>query len=691
MKTLKKVLSGLMILSIFTGGTSFGAVEEPSENLKIQYENMKIESGDTDEKRDSKKINKDKEAQRQKSEKQDRSEADKEKAVEKLGKEKYIVEEQEPNDWPYMANSMNLDHYVSGTITDYYYDLDYYKFSLDQSGTLDVVGFFQNSYYVQDSYDLTIGIEDSEGNLIGFSYYNWEGDFQGISFNLEAGDYYLVVFQSSDYQYLYLDETYFMGAEFSPDGGENQEEIGPVETPETPETPVIPGDGKTVYRALLIGNSDYPGYYQDLAGPVIDITRMRKVLESSAFGAEDSKFIHIESVEDAGKQETIDSIKSAFKGSDSDDISYFYYSGHGSSDMYSGEVSICPVDQNMGVRELESELSKISGTKVVMIDACYSGGFIDQNRVSKDSSSAENQKIIEAFSNRHSKPKSLSDTEYRVITASTYDELSYESNSDSLIGYGGDFTNQFVKGAGFIDGYYPANLDEDSRVTLGETYDYTRANVKMSSVQFYPSGARDFEIIGLEDEGVQAEGLELSRNEVTLEVGETAKLEATIYPENASNKDVQWASDDESKATVDSDGNITALSYGDVEINCSTSDGSIVKKCLVKVRREEVKSYQEWNGGNVPTVTADKVWTVGFSKKIGNTGGISEKVYVTDQYENIISTEVKLLEGGKKLQIAPVSSYNQGGIYRLYISGDVYSEENEKLKQDGMVMSFTVN
>ena len=61
--------------------------------------------------------------------------------------------------------------------------------------------------------------------------------------------------------------------------------------------------------------------------------------------------------------------------------------------------------------------------------------------------------------------------------------------------------------------------------------------------------------------------------ELELEVGETATLAVTVEPANASNQNVTWTSDDESVATVDENGVVTAVSEGTATITVTTEDG----------------------------------------------------------------------------------------------------------------------
>lgn len=72
-------------------------------------------------------------------------------------------------------------------------------------------------------------------------------------------------------------------------------------------------------------------------------------------------------------------------------------------------------------------------------------------------------------------------------------------------------------------------------------------------------------------QGVTA--IEFAETEGALYNGEKTKLIPTIQPENAENKDVTWSSGNESIAKVASDGTITAVSAGQVDIICTAQDG----------------------------------------------------------------------------------------------------------------------
>ncbi|MDE6527517.1 MAG: Ig-like domain-containing protein, partial [Muribaculaceae bacterium] len=66
--------------------------------------------------------------------------------------------------------------------------------------------------------------------------------------------------------------------------------------------------------------------------------------------------------------------------------------------------------------------------------------------------------------------------------------------------------------------------------------------------------------------------------------GEQIQIKATVLPEDATNKTIEWSSSDESIATVDGSGLISVLKKGTAIITASATDGSGVSaECIVVV------------------------------------------------------------------------------------------------------------
>ena len=86
---------------------------------------------------------------------------------------------------------------------------------------------------------------------------------------------------------------------------------------------------------------------------------------------------------------------------------------------------------------------------------------------------------------------------------------------------------------------------------------------------------------------VAVTGVTLNKTNVSLEVGKTDTLVATISPSNATNKIIAWSSSNTSIATVDANGKITGKAAGTVTITAKTNNGKTAA-CKVTITKQEV-------------------------------------------------------------------------------------------------------
>lgn len=79
--------------------------------------------------------------------------------------------------------------------------------------------------------------------------------------------------------------------------------------------------------------------------------------------------------------------------------------------------------------------------------------------------------------------------------------------------------------------------------------------------------------------------IKISETEITLtELNEIKNLVATIEPENATNQEIIWSSDDEEVVVVDNTGKVTAVGEGVVDVIAKTADGDKKVRCRVNVK-----------------------------------------------------------------------------------------------------------
>ncbi len=85
-------------------------------------------------------------------------------------------------------------------------------------------------------------------------------------------------------------------------------------------------------------------------------------------------------------------------------------------------------------------------------------------------------------------------------------------------------------------------------------------------------GVRDSMKVHVKSASVEVTSLEVtSSTSLTMDVGDTSKVSATISPSNATNKELVFETDDSTVATVDSNGKVTATGAGSTTIKVSSA------------------------------------------------------------------------------------------------------------------------
>lgn len=272
------------------------------------------------------------------------------------------------------------------------------------------------------------------------------------------------------------------------------------------------------YRALLIGNT-YTGESNELPGCENDVDGMRTMLgrmTATPYSVTVKKNIRAE--------EILSSISSTFGNASYNDVSLFYYSGHGANSVgadgnpTSYHAALVGTFQTyVSIARLKTELDKIPGKKVIIIDACHSGQFIARDgTMTQVSSSAFNSQVVNLFANDdqfsgdvnrtavvlaadgsellseeapafidRADDTNFAKSGYYVITACRSEEKSvstgYDSNGDGKIDrYFGLFTYGLCYGNGWnlarnsAISSLNADLNKDSKVTLYEAYVYAK-------------------------------------------------------------------------------------------------------------------------------------------------------------------------------------------------------------------------
>ena len=171
--------------------------------------------------------------------------------------------------------------------------------------------------------------------------------------------------------------------------------------------------------------------------------------------------------------------------------------------------------------------------------------------------------------------------------------------------------------------------------------------------------------VTVEAKKIPVTGVTLDKEETGLVEGEEVTLVATLAPENATEKTVEWSSSDEKVATV-KDGKVTAVAPGTATITVKTVDGSKTATCKVTVEKKGIpvnkvtlnKTTQTLEIGSEVTLVATVSPSNATNKKLTWSSSNSE-VATVDQNGKVkavkagtSSITVTTEDGGKKATCA---------------------------------------
>ena len=125
-------------------------------------------------------------------------------------------------------------------------------------------------------------------------------------------------------------------------------------------------------------------------------------------------------------------------------------------------------------------------------------------------------------------------------------------------------------------------LNSDGTITGTPTTAGT-STFTVTAENSYGSDNKELSITISAPASVSVTGVSLNKDSLNLYVGGNETLTATVEPANATNQNVTWKSSNTSVATVDANGNITAVGAGTAQITVTTADGSFTAACAVTV------------------------------------------------------------------------------------------------------------
>ena len=243
-------------------------------------------------------------------------------------------------------------------------------------------------------------------------------------------------------------------------------------------------DAGTVRRALIVAQT-YPGTRWELTGPVGDERAMTGLLTHLARTGYQVTVLHNLSADGIAA-----GIRSVFQDAGDYDISLFYYSGHG---VEGGcLMGIGGTEDTLAPARLRGILDTVPGRKVLIVDACFSGALIGNDRVTDAAGLPQtpagfNAGLLSAFSGKRLRSAGGQTGRYYIMTAASAAE--YSEENDISVDYGGVtgtgafglFTYSLCRGSGWEAVHArrvspQADTDENGVVSFAEAFRFAKIN-----------------------------------------------------------------------------------------------------------------------------------------------------------------------------------------------------------------------
>ena len=104
------------------------------------------------------------------------------------------------------------------------------------------------------------------------------------------------------------------------------------------------------------------------------------------------------------------------------------------------------------------------------------------------------------------------------------------------------------------------------------------------------------EITVIRTKPIRVEGISISNSNVEMIKTYSYQLSASVSPDNATDKNIIWSSSDESVATVDQNGYVTAIESGNAVITAKSVDGGFTASCEITVVPDTYRVTWNVNG-----------------------------------------------------------------------------------------------
>ena len=166
---------------------------------------------------------------------------------------------------------------------------------------------------------------------------------------------------------------------------------------------------------------------------------------------------------------------------------------------------------------------------------------------------------------------------------------------------------------------------------------------------------------------ISVQNVSLNQDVLVVNLKDSVKLEATIYPSSATNKELVWSSSNEEVATVDDSGKVTLVGFGGCYITVKSLESAKQCSCYLYVTDTEINQIIAY------TDTEDSSIVIGGSIQVKTRVIPAEAILVPLSFEVVDGQDVATVDNdgnvvGKKAGTATIKVFNEEKNLETFIS-----------------------
>ncbi|AWI03552.1 transglutaminase domain-containing protein [Clostridium drakei] len=190
---------------------------------------------------------------------------------------------------------------------------------------------------------------------------------------------------------------------------------------------------------------------------------------------------------------------------------------------------------------------------------------------------------------------------------------------------------------------------------------------------------------------IPVKAVELDKHQITLKIGETTSLAASVLPNNASNNSTKWNFNTEGVIYFDGK-TIKGVKPGTVYVNVISNDGHFKDTCVVTVTNEIPDSIDINDSTQLQekiNVDKDKSWKIRFNKNISASALNKDNVFILDEFNNKVDIDLRFDVNKDTLIVKTLKNYTSGKTYYLVINKKIYSDSGKTMIKN-IIMKFSI-